>query len=256
MNNYSTALRKVQGLQGVERAVIISTEGEILAAIGLELSEDAAENVANHCADFLQMAREFALLTQRGNLESVGIGIPENSRVRFIFIDHKTILIVELNQHASLTLFYQDLFGYGLLGGPIFPWRPRNSEYTQVQGVTERQQTESYVTALKKLQATNEDIESAALIGVDGRLLAWSWLVSDEDAQKIATLCAEFARKARGISNLTDRGDMDFVAVRMQARYVYFAPVGERYFLAILTRKDAKLGLLSQQIKAGALADR
>jgi predicted regulator of Ras-like GTPase activity (Roadblock/LC7/MglB family) len=128
--DYVAALRKVRGLQGVERAIIISTKGQILAAIGPELSEDAANNVANYCAEFLQMAHKFALLTQRGNLEPAGIGIPEHRRVRFIFIDHKTILIAVLNQHASMGLFYEDLFGYGLRGGPIFPWLPRNSEYT------------------------------------------------------------------------------------------------------------------------------
>jgi predicted regulator of Ras-like GTPase activity (Roadblock/LC7/MglB family) len=122
--------------------------------------------------------------------------------------------------------------------------------------VTERQQTEAYVMALQKLQGMNENIESAALIGLDGKLVAWSWLVSNEDAPKIANLCAEFARKAMGVSNLTNRGEMDFVTIRMQARYVYLAPVGERYFLVILTRKDAKLGVLFQQIKAGELRAR
>jgi predicted regulator of Ras-like GTPase activity (Roadblock/LC7/MglB family) len=252
--DYVASLRKVQALSAVERAAIITADGEILAASWHELSEDAAKNFANHCAEFLQMAREIAWLTQRGNLESGGIGTHDRD-VYFFHIEDGTILIVVGYPQARSSLFYFDLFEYSL-GGPIFPWQPRNSEYTDGQGVTERQQTEAYVTALKKLQGTNEDIESAALIGVDGRLVAWSWLVSDEDSPKIANLCAECARKARGVSILTSRGETDFVAIRMQARYVFLAPVGDRYFVAILTRKDAKLGVLFHQIKGGALGTR
>jgi hypothetical protein len=57
-------------------------------------------------------------------------------------------------------------------------------------------------------------------------------------------------------SALTNRDDTDFVTSTMQARYMFLAPVGERYFLVILTRKDAKLGMLPQQIKGSALGAR
>jgi len=94
--------------------------------------------------------------------------------------------MVLVHRDASTLLLYQDLFGYSLGRGPIFSWQPRNMQYTQDQTVTDREQIETCTTTLKKLQATNADIESAALISANGTLLAWSWLISSEDAEKAA----------------------------------------------------------------------
>jgi predicted regulator of Ras-like GTPase activity (Roadblock/LC7/MglB family) len=104
--------------------------------------------------------------------------------------------------------------------------------------------TESLNKALSNLQASSADIEAAAVVSVDGLIIASSLPAGLEEAQN--------RRHERG-----DAGDGHAHRRRAQARrhraalrqgdpdgYVIIMAAGPHAVLLAMTRKDAKLGLV------------
>ncbi|MGC4122903.1 MAG: roadblock/LC7 domain-containing protein [Myxococcales bacterium] len=103
--------------------------------------------------------------------------------------------------------------------------------------------TESLNRALSNLQASSADIEAAAVVSVDGLIIASSLPAGLEEAQIAAMSAAMLAMGTRTAVELK-RGAIEQLFVKGSNGYVIIMAAGPHAVLLAMTRKDAKLGLV------------
>ncbi len=103
--------------------------------------------------------------------------------------------------------------------------------------------TESLNKALSNLQASSADIEAAAVVSVDGLIIASSLPAGLEEAQIAAMSAAMLAMGTRTAVELK-RGAIEQLFVKGTDGYVIIMAAGPHAVLLAMTRKDAKLGLV------------
>lgn len=103
--------------------------------------------------------------------------------------------------------------------------------------------TESLNRTLANLQASSTDIEAAAVVSVDGLIIASSLPPGVEEAQVAAMSAAILAMGTRTAMELK-RGSIEQLFVKGNNGYVVVMNAGPHAVLLALTRKDSKLGLI------------
>lgn len=106
-----------------------------------------------------------------------------------------------------------------------------------------RSRTELMVQRLREMQASTPDIEAAAVVSVDGLIMASS-LPAGVEEDRVSAMSAAMLSLGERIASELSRGILDQVYIRGEEGYIVLMSVGEEAVLTILARAQAKLGLL------------
>ena len=114
-----------------------------------------------------------------------------------------------------------------------------------------KSRTEQMVNCLKDLQVSTPDIESAAVVSVDGLIMASS-LPAGVEEDRVAAMSAAMLSLGERIATELRRGILDQVYIRGENGHIVLISIGEEAVLTVLARKQAKLGLLFLDMKRTA----
>ena len=103
--------------------------------------------------------------------------------------------------------------------------------------------TEQMMSRLRDLRVSTPDIEASAVVSVDGLIIA-SDLPADVEEDRVSAMSAAMLSLGERIAGELGRGLLDQVYIRGDNGYVILMSVGEEAVLTVLSRKDAKLGLV------------
>jgi predicted regulator of Ras-like GTPase activity (Roadblock/LC7/MglB family) len=106
-----------------------------------------------------------------------------------------------------------------------------------------KSRTEQLVARLRDLQASSGDVEAAAIVSVDGLSIASS-LPPGYEEDRVSAMSAAMLSLGERIASELGRGQLKQVYVRGTSGYVVLFAVGQEAVLTVLTRKDARLGLI------------
>ena len=112
--------------------------------------------------------------------------------------------------------------------------------------------TERMVVRLRDLQISTPDVEASASVSVDGLIIASS-LPAGVEENRVSAMSAAMLSLGERIASELGRGILDQVYIRGENGYVFLSAVGEEAVLTVLARKDARLGLVSLDMKRAAL---
>lgn len=106
-----------------------------------------------------------------------------------------------------------------------------------------KSRTELLVSRLRDLQASSGDVEAAAVVSVDGLSIASS-LPAGYEEDRVSAMSAAMLSLGERIASELGRGSLQQVYVKGENGYVVLFAVGQEAVLTVLTRKDARLGLI------------
>jgi predicted regulator of Ras-like GTPase activity (Roadblock/LC7/MglB family) len=99
------------------------------------------------------------------------------------------------------------------------------------------------VDRLIDMRTSSPDIESSAVVSPDGLIIA-SDLPQTTEEDRVAAMSAAMLSLGERIARELGRGELDQVYVRGAAGFVFLLAAGEDAVLTVLTRREAKLGLV------------
>lgn len=99
------------------------------------------------------------------------------------------------------------------------------------------------IDRLVDMRTSSPDIESSAVVSIDGLIMA-SDLPQTTEEDRVAAMSAAMLSLGERIARELGRGDLDQVYVRGNNGYVFLIAAGEDAVLTVLTRREAKLGLV------------
>ena len=104
---------------------------------------------------------------------------------------------------------------------------------------------------LRTLQANTPDVESSAVVSVDGLIIASSLPVGFEE-DRVSAMSAAMLSLGDRIAGELGRGLLTEVYIHGNDGYVLLVSVGGEAVLTVLARKQAKLGLLFLEMRRAA----
>lgn len=107
------------------------------------------------------------------------------------------------------------------------------------------------VGRLRDLQLTTPDVEASAVVSVDGLTIAAS-LPADIEEDRVAAMSAAMLSLGERIASELGRGVLDEVYIHGNNGYVLLMSVGGEAVLTVLTRQQAKLGLIFLEMRRAA----
>ena len=107
------------------------------------------------------------------------------------------------------------------------------------------------VERLRDLQLTTPDVEASAVVSVDGLTIAAS-LPGDVEEDRVAAMSAAMLSLGERIAGELGRGVLDEVYIHGTEGYVLLTSVGREAVLTVLTRRQAKLGLVFLEMRRAA----
>jgi predicted regulator of Ras-like GTPase activity (Roadblock/LC7/MglB family) len=114
-----------------------------------------------------------------------------------------------------------------------------------------RSRTEQMMARLRDLRASTPDIETSAVVSVDGLIIA-SDLPADVEEDRVSAMSAAMLSLGERIASELGRGMLDQVYVRGDNGYVILMSVGEEAVLTALARQEARLGLVFLDMRRAA----
>jgi predicted regulator of Ras-like GTPase activity (Roadblock/LC7/MglB family) len=111
---------------------------------------------------------------------------------------------------------------------------------------------EAMMSVLKKLKASTADIEAAAAVSVDGLIMASS-LPPGVEKDRIAAMSAAMLSLGDRTAEELGRGELEQVFIKGANGYVILMGTGNGAILTAMARADAKLGLISLDMKRTAV---
>jgi predicted regulator of Ras-like GTPase activity (Roadblock/LC7/MglB family) len=93
------------------------------------------------------------------------------------------------------------------------------------------------------MRTSSPDIEASAVVSVDGLIMA-SDLPAATEEDRVSAMSAAMLSLGERIANELGRGVLDQVYIRGDNGYVFLMAAGEEAVLTVLTRREAKLGLI------------
>ena len=111
--------------------------------------------------------------------------------------------------------------------------------------------SELMIQRLRVLQANTQNVESSAVVSVDGLIIASS-LPSGIEEDQISAMSAAMLSLGERISGELGRGALNEVYIHGSDGYVLLISVGEDAVLTVLTQKQAKLGLIFLEMHRAA----
>src|SRR2546429_7690309 len=100
--------------------------------------------------------------------------------------------------------------------------------------------TEEMVRHLRTMQMNTPDIEAAAVVSVDGLIMA-SALPRDVEEDRVSAMSAAMLSLGERIAIELGRGQLDQVFIRGERGYVVLMSIGTEAGLTAPTRREAKL---------------
>lgn len=104
---------------------------------------------------------------------------------------------------------------------------------------------------LQRLQASSPDIEATALITMDGLILA-STLPDTTEEDRVSAMSAALLSLAERITLELGRGFLEQVFLRGAEGDVLLMAVADQAVLTVLSRREAKLGMLIYYMRRAA----
>jgi len=106
-----------------------------------------------------------------------------------------------------------------------------------------RSRTEQMVSELRDLQVSTPDIEAAAVVSMDGLIMASS-LPAGIEEDRVSAMSAAMISLGERIAGELGRGYLNQIYIKGESGYVILMYVGEEAVLTVLARREAKLGLV------------
>jgi predicted regulator of Ras-like GTPase activity (Roadblock/LC7/MglB family) len=115
----------------------------------------------------------------------------------------------------------------------------------------EKSRTDLMADRLKALQGNTPDVESSALVSVDGLIIASS-LPSSIEEDRVSAMSAAMLSLGERISGELGRGLLQEVYIHGSDGYVLLVAVGGEAVLTVMARQQAKLGLIFLEMRRAA----
>ncbi len=115
----------------------------------------------------------------------------------------------------------------------------------------EKSRTDLMIDRLKALQGNTPDVESSALVSVDGLIIASS-LPSSIEEDRVSAMSAAMLSLGERISGELGRGLLHEVYIHGSGGYVLLVAVGSEAVLTVMARQQAKLGLVFLEMRRAA----
>lgn len=112
---------------------------------------------------------------------------------------------------------------------------------------------EQMVTRLQDMQISSPEIIASALVSVDGLMIA-SALPTNVESDRVSAMTAAMLSLGERIALELNRGTLSELYIRGQEGYVLVTAVGEEAVLTVMTREEAKLGLIFLEMRRAAEA--
>jgi len=106
-----------------------------------------------------------------------------------------------------------------------------------------RSRAEQMIGQLKELQVNAADVEAAAVVSVDGLIIASS-LPDEVGEDRVSAMSAAMLSLGERIASELGRGILNQVYIRGDQGYIILMSVGEEAVLTVLACREAKLGLV------------
>lgn len=119
--------------------------------------------------------------------------------------------------------------------------------------MAKKSKVEELTDILKNLHSITPDIEAAAVVSVDGLMIA-SALPKDIEEDRVAAMSAAMLSLGERTADELARGELSEVYVKGVDGYIVLMAAGEDAVLTAMARKDAKLGLVFLDMKRTAEA--
>ena len=112
---------------------------------------------------------------------------------------------------------------------------------------------EQMVNRLQEMQISSPEIIASALVSVDGLMIA-SALPTNVESDRVSAMTAAMLSLGERIAIELNRGSLSELYIRGQEGYVLVNAVGEEAVLTVMTREEAKLGLIFLEMRRAAVA--
>ncbi|MEI6046902.1 MAG: roadblock/LC7 domain-containing protein [Chloroflexota bacterium] len=110
---------------------------------------------------------------------------------------------------------------------------------------------QALVEHLHRLQQSTTDIEASAVVSMDGLVIA-SALPEDAEEDRVSAMSAALLALGQRIAYELNRGLLDQVFIRGTDGDVLLMAVGTDAVLTVMSRREAKLGLMLYYMKRTA----
>jgi len=111
--------------------------------------------------------------------------------------------------------------------------------------------TEALMEVLSDLNGSSGDIEASAVVSRDGLMMA-SLLPSNVEEDRVAAMSAALLALGERTGKELNRGGLDQIMITGSDGYVLVRDAGDEAVLAVLAKKEAKLGLVFLDISRAA----
>jgi predicted regulator of Ras-like GTPase activity (Roadblock/LC7/MglB family) len=112
----------------------------------------------------------------------------------------------------------------------------------------QKSRTDQLVDRLRTLQANTPDVESSAVVSVDGLIIASS-LPTGFEEDRVSAMSAAMLSLGERIAGELGRGMLNEVYIHGNNGYVLLVSVGSDAVLTVLARQGAKLGLVFLEMR-------
>ena len=115
----------------------------------------------------------------------------------------------------------------------------------------QKTRTDQLVDRMRLLRVNTPDVESSALVSVDGLVIASS-LPSGFEEDRVSAMSAAMLSLGERIAGELGRGLLNEVYIHGNDGYVLLVSVGSDAVLTVLARQGAKLGLVFLEMRRAA----
>ncbi len=107
------------------------------------------------------------------------------------------------------------------------------------------------VERLRNMQAAAPDIEASAVVSVDGLIMA-SALQQGVEEDRVSAMSAAMLSLGERISMELGRKGLEQVSIKGSKGSIVLTSIGEEAVLTVLSRPDAKLGMILLEMRRAA----
>ncbi len=109
------------------------------------------------------------------------------------------------------------------------------------------------LSILNDLNGSSGDIDASAVVSTDGLMMA-SLLPQTMDEDRVAAMSAAMLSLGQRSSQELAKGDLEQVLVKGEHGYILMTHAGDEAVVTVLTKQNAKLGLIFLDVKRAAEA--
>ena len=114
-----------------------------------------------------------------------------------------------------------------------------------------KNRAELMVERLRNMQAAAPDIEASAVVSVDGLIMA-SALQQGVEEDRVSAMSAAMLSLGERISTELGRKGLEQVSIKGNKGSIVLTSIGEEAVLTVLSRQDAKLGMILLEMRRAA----